>query len=208
MVIAGTATSREPIQDLHFKAAGFLSFLNAVLVLTLVIISLDDALKMKAALLFFIHLPLSSISGAIEIYVLIQLKRLLYERYDIRNMNSIITALIFCSILWWVKSLVMAFMVIIFPNPDVILPLDGILVIFCFLMTGITGLIFGNCLLRITDESSGLLRNYAEKRKGSSICYLTVILIPIGIVIELIYNFVLGIFLLQEAETEPQVDFV
>ena len=208
MAIAGTETSRAPIQDLRFKAAGFLSFLNAVLVLSLVVISLDDDLKMKAGLLFFIHLPLSSISGAIEIYVLIQLKRLLYERYDIRNMNSIITALIFCSILWWVKSFVMAFMVIIFPNPDIILPLDGILVVFCFLMSGIAGLIMGNRLLQITDESSGLLRNYAEKCKGSSICYLTVILIPIGIVIGLINNIVLGILLLQEAETEPQVDFV
>ena len=208
MAIAGTETSRAPIQDLRFKAAGFLSLLNTVLNLPLIIIGLDDALKMKAGLLFFIQLPLAVFTIFISIYVILQLKRLLNERYDIRNMNSILTALIFCHILFWGKSIVMVFMVLFFQNPDIILPLDSILGIFIILMAGIVGLILGSSLLRITDESSGLLRTYAKLSKNGSICILTVILIPIGMIIGLANNIVLGILLLKEAETEPQVDFV
>lgn len=208
MAIAGIETSRAPIQDLHFKAAGFLSFFNTVLSLPLIIFGLNDDLKMKAGLLFFIQLPLAVISIFITIYVILQLKRLLNERYDIRNMNSILTALILCNILFWGKSVIMAFMVLMFPDPDIILPLDGILGIFIIMMAAIVGLILGVSLLRITDESSGLLWTYAKLSKSGSICILTVILIPIGMVIGLINNIVLGILLLQEAETEPQIEFV
>jgi hypothetical protein len=83
MVIASTVTSQLSMKDARFKTAGFLSLFNAVLMLPVVTIRILAVHKMLVNLLLFIGIPLTVISSLISIYVLLQLKRLLIERYYI-----------------------------------------------------------------------------------------------------------------------------
>lgn len=208
MAIASTENSQTSMHDARFKTAGFLSFFNALLILPIGITAILAVSKILTSLLVFFEVPLAVISSIIGVYVLLQLKRLLIERYHVHNMNSLITALIFCSIIIGAKNVLMAIFMLMFPDPDFIKLLDLISGISCFLLLGIVGLIFGVLLLRVPDESSGLLRTYAIIWVIGSACFLSVILFPIGVFLVLANDIILGILFLKVAETEPQVEFV
>ena len=204
MVIAGKETSRSPMQDSRLKAAGFMSLFNAVLTLPMLITALVALSKESAGLWYFIMMPMSAISCVLTIYVFLQLKRLLIERYDIYNLNSIIAAMIFCSIIINVKNFLTAIFMVIFHNPGFVQLLDSIMGIPCFMLGGIIGIIFGVRLLGINDESSGLLRAYAILSIIASTCLVSVILILIAFFLSMVNNVILGILLLKGAETESR----
>lgn len=208
MAIAGAETSQLSMKDARFKTAGFLSLFNAVLLFPMVIAAILAVHKMLVSLLLFIGTPLSVISCLIAVYVLLQLKRLLIERYYIHNMNSIIIALIFCVIISCVRDVLMAMFMLMFPDPDLIKFLDLISGISLLLLAGVVGLIFGVRLLKVHEESSGLLRTYSIILIIGSACFISFFLFPIGLFLAMANDIVLGIIFLKEAGTEPQVEFV
>lgn len=208
MIIASTENSHESVHDSRFRIAGCLSFIDAALTLPMIIVSILPASQDILGFLPFIEIPLAVVSTALFFYVFTQLKRLLIERYDIHDMNTIITALIFIGIFGGAYLIIMAIITAMFPNVDFISLLDTILGIPILLLAGIVGVFFGVRLLRIHDESSSLLRSYAVICLISSACFISIIFIPIGLLLWIPNGVILGIVFLKAAETETQVEFV
>lgn len=208
MIIASTENSHESAHDSRFRIAGCLSFIDAALTLPVFIIALLPASQDILGFLPFIEISLAVVSTALFFYLFTQFKRLLIERYDIHDMNIIITALIIIGVLGGAYVIIMAIIIAMFPNVDFIILLDTILGISILLIAGLVGVFFGVRLLTIHDKSSSLLRSYAVICIISSACFLSIILIPIGILLWIPNGVILGVVFLKAAETETQVEFV
>ena len=208
MVIASTVTSQQSIQDSRFKTAGWFSIFGGILIYPALIIAFLAMSQNTLKPLLFIEIPLTVVGVVLGTYILTQFKRLLNERFDIHNLNTIITALIVSNIVVGVKDIIVTIIIVMSPNADFASSLDAILGISGLLLIGIIGIILGVCLLRIHDESYGLLRIYAIILIIASSCLVSIILFPIGILLHLSNGVILGIIFLKAAETDVQVEFV
>jgi hypothetical protein len=209
MIITDKEISGLPVQNSRFKLAGFMSLFNGLLTVPMFFTAIIALSKSSAGIWFFILIPQAAISCVLTIYVFQQFKRLLVERYNIHNISSMISILIFCSIIINVKNFLTAIFMVIFPDPGVAGVLDSIIGIPCFMLVGLIGIIIGVRLLRINIEPpSGQLRTYSIVLIICSVCFLSVILILIAFLLSMVNSIILGILFLKEAETEQQVEFV
>ena len=76
------------------------------------------------------------------------------------------------------------------------------------LLGGIIYFIYGVRLLELKDQTSGLYRIYAIMQIITGVCFFTIILWFIGILLFNVAVIVLGMIFLKESETEPEVEFV
>lgn len=179
MVIASTATSQQPSQDSRFKTAGWFSILGAILFFPGFIIEIFPNFHTIFKLSLFPYITLIIIAAPVLlVYVFTQFKRLLNERFNIHNLNAIITALIISNIVVGVKHILIS-QSLITPliRPFTLLGMSS------FLLLGVIGIILGVRLLSIHDQSSGLLQAYAIISIIASSCFLSIILFSFGMLL-------------------------
>ncbi len=208
MIESSTDISPQSIRDSHFKIAGWLSICLGILEIPLFISSLvfrSDPSFLKPLFLFLIFTPLIFFRWIGTVYVLIQFRRLLNERYDFYKADVIITLQIIVFIIIGVKDILMAYIEALFPISDT---LGLVLYIFSLLVGGAVGIFLGARLLAIREDPYGSLRTWAILTIIASSCFVSIILTPIGLALYLLNGIILGIIFLKAAEAEPQVDFV
>ena len=86
MIISSTVNS-PLVLDSQFKTAGWFAIFATLLALPLWIIAL---LYLNLRPLLLIYTPLAVAGNVFWIYVLVQFKRFLNERYDVHRLNAII----------------------------------------------------------------------------------------------------------------------
>jgi len=208
MAIVNTETSQAPMVDSRFKIAAFISFSLSILGLPMLIINFVAASKQSAALIFFIQIPLTIVLFVFVIYILLQLKRLLVERYHLHNMSNLINFLLIINIYIYASAILILIFKIFAQDPDAFASLDVILTIPGILLAGIILFIFGVRLLNVKDLTLGLYRTFAIISIIDGACKFTIILLPIAILSTGAFFVILGIIFLKESETETQVEFV
>jgi hypothetical protein len=210
MIESSTEISQESIRDWRFKIAGWLSICIGILEIPLFIFSIaarsDPSLK--PVLLYVVFLPLIFLRWICVIYIFIQFKRLLNERYDYYKADLIITIQIVVSILIGAKDILMANIEALFPLSELAGGLSAVFFIFSLLVDGIIGIILGVSILGIREDPYGSLRTWAILTIIASSCLITILLLPIAGLLFLLSCVILGIIFLKAAEAEAQVEFV
>lgn len=197
----GAITMENKTLDLRYAIAGWLAIAGAVITIPelLLCILQDIAPGRRAGLLpFIVFLTLAR--QVCVVYAFYQFKNLLNEYYEFHKTDTLISILIGCGII--ITCLALAARI----NLDLRIPaviLGGVVGI----PTGILGIVFGVKLLQLEAPLHGLLKPLAYLNIAGSICFLTFILTPIGLILMIAGEVVLGIVFLKGKE-EIELEFV
>jgi hypothetical protein len=212
MAIAYTEASQSFMVDSRFKTTAFICFFTAILEipsLMLFLFHMVANLKLSLNLMIFVRLPLSIVASVFSIYILLQLERLLVERYYLDSIRIMIKSLIIMYIISIAANIFFTLLQIFINGQSttfrLLINMYGIPML---LMTGIIFFIYGVRLLELKDKSSGLYRIYAILQIIASVCFFTLFLFPIGNLLCSVAAIVLGMIFLKESETEPEAEFV
>jgi hypothetical protein len=82
------------------------------------------------------------------------------------------------------------------------------LLVLCGVVTGILSIVFAVKLLRLQDDLFGLLKPYAYATMASAVCLATVILAPVGMLVDAAATVMLGVIFLRAARGLPAPEFV
>lgn len=211
MATACTEASQSFMVDSRFKTTAFICFFSAILEipsLILLVFHIVAALKLPSILLIFIRLPLTIVSFVFSIYILLQLERLLVERYHLDNIRIMIKSLIIIYIISIAADIFFTILPIFTRDQGTFRLLISMFSIPMLLLGGIIYFIYGVRLLELKDQTSGLYRIYAIIQIIASVFFFTMILWPIGDLLCIVALIVLGMIFLKESETEPEVEFV
>lgn len=207
MIISSTVDSPQYAPDTGFRTAGWLTIIGIFVSGVDAVIAIMSLTNPNLKPLYLVRIPLIALRVSFGVYVFVQLKRLLNERYDIHEANGIITGMIVLYIAWGVDAM-MIFPFVGLPPTGFLAILHNVIAALLFLtLFGILGIILGVYLLRVR-ENSGLFRIYAILYIVSSSCMATVILNLIAILPGVVASVILAILFFRAAEAEPQVEFV
>jgi hypothetical protein len=208
MAIAYTDASQSFMVDSRFKTTAFICFFTAILGIPMFIFGILTALKLSAIWMIFFRIPLAIVYLVFAIYILLQLERLLVERYHLDNIRIMIKSIIIMCIIFFAADIFFTILQIFTNDQGTIRLLINVFYIPMLLLAGIIYCIYGVRLLELKDQSSGLYRIYAIMQIITSVCLFTIILFPIGQLISIVAVIVLGMIFLKESETEPEAEFV
>ena len=211
MAIAYTEASQSFMVDSRLKTTAFICFFSAILEipsLILLIFHMVASLKLSLNLMIFVRLPLTIVSSAFSIYILLKLERLLVERYHLDNIRIMIKSLIIMYIISFAADIFFTILQIFIKDQGTIRLLISVFAIPMLLLGGIIYFIYGVRLLELKDQTSGLYRIYAIIQIITSVFCFTLILWPICRLLSIVAVIVLGMIFLKESETEPEAEFV
>ena len=207
MIISSTVDSPQYAPDTGFRTAGWLTIIGILVAGVDAVIAIMSLTDPSLKPLYLVRIPLIILRVSFGVFVFVQLKRLLNERYDIREANGIITGMIVLYIAWGVDAM-MIFPFVGLPPTGFLAILHNVIAALLFLtLFGILGIILGVFLLRVREDS-GLFRIYAILCIVSFSCMATVILNLIAILPGVVASVILAILFFRAAEAEPQVEFV
>jgi len=133
----------------------------------------------------------------ISIYILHMFRNLLNERFDFRDVDVLIWILIWSNVLF-------AGLGIIGLVPGLTRPITFLTLVLFVPFCVITA-IFAYKLLQMKEDLYGLLKPFAYTTMAAAICGATIILMPIGLIIQLAALVMQGMIFLRAKE---QVEFV
>jgi hypothetical protein len=175
--------------------AGWISIANAIFTIPAIAMSylLESAEgtgpRLAQAILIVVGLGLF-------IYVLLFLKQLLNLRFRFHDVD------IYISYLLWGNLSLSLFQLLSLVTPEFKSAVD-ILSILASVFFGILSILFSSRLLRLPYRFYGLLKAYCYITMISGICFVTVLLLPVGILVEAASDVILGIVFFRAAEEHP-----
>jgi hypothetical protein len=195
-----------------YTLAGWLAIGAAVLALPLMVLGfmVDVATRRGADLLPVFLLLFASVTvihTAMQVYAFSRLRHLLNERFGFHAVDTLIIAIIATTIALVSVSILSRVGLAAGVVGEELTPVFlGIIVLFS-LPLAVMGIIFAVKLLSLQDDLHGLLRPYAYTSIAAAICFATIILAPIGMIVAAVSTAILGTIFLK-ADHTPQVDFV
>lgn len=135
-------------------------------------------------------------SLALFVYILSSLKQLLNLRFRFHDVD------IYISYLLWGNLSLSLFLFLALANKEFESAVS-ILSIMAYIFFGILSILFAKRLFRIPYSLYGLLKPYCYISIVSGACFITIILIPVGILTGAITDFILGIIFFRAAEQPP-----
>jgi hypothetical protein len=208
MIVSSTVESPQYAPDTGFRTAGWLTIIGIFVAGVDAVIAIMSLTDPSLKPLYLVRIPLIILRVSFGVFVFVQLKRLLNERYDIREANGIITGMIVLYIAWGVDAM-MIFPFVGLPPTGFLAILHNVIAALLFLtLFGILGIILGVYLLKVREDTSGLFRIFAILYIVASSCMATVILSLVAILPGLAASVILAILFFRAAEAEPQVEFV
>lgn len=142
-----------------------------------------------------------------QVYAFTRLRHLLNERFGFHAVDTLIIAIIAMSIalvsvsiggrVVWALGLV----------PDAAVPLILGVIVLLAVPFAVLGIIFAVKLLSLQDDLHGLLKPYVYTSIAAGVCFATIILAPVGMIMAAVSTGILGLIFLR-ADRAPQVDFV
>lgn len=180
------------------KFAGWLSIISAVITIPvtklLMFLHSVDKLEVK-----FIQALLIFISVGLFIYIYLSLKKLLNLQFRFHYVDNCISILI-CG------NISLSFLNILSLLIDFQNKIFDILCISIIISLGVVFIIFGLRILQLSHDLFGLLKPFSYTSIIIGLCYSTIILIPtsvlipIGVVADVIGDGILGIIFLKAAQ--------
>ncbi len=130
------------------------------------------------------------------VYILFSLKRLLNVRFRFHDVD------IYISYLLWGNLSLSLFLFLALANKEFESAVS-ILSILAYIFFGILSILFAKRLLRLPYSLYGLLKLYCYITIVSGVCFITIILIPAGMLAGAVTDFILGIIFFRAAEQPP-----
>ena len=194
--------------DNRYRTAGWIAIAQAILFVVTIVVGIFEAIA--SAVVF--RRPgmaigpsdfLALIGAGMAVYTLTMFRRLLNERYEFHEVDTLITLSIIWNVLFAVGGLVMGIVFFGFDMSDkplgallFILPYFGAMMIF----GGIVDIIIGIRLLRIKERLNDLVRAMAYLSLIGGICAVSLIFSPFAALIGLATWIVLGLIFLREPD--------
>ena len=100
MIISSTVDSPQYAPDTGFRTAGWLTIIGIFVAGVDAVIAIMSLSNPSLKPLYLVRIPLIILRVSFGVYVFVQLKRLLNERYDTHEANGIITGMIVLDIAW------------------------------------------------------------------------------------------------------------
>jgi hypothetical protein len=175
--------------------AGWLSMTSAIFVIPSIAMSwfLDEMGGAGAKLSQTI---LTLVSLGLFLYIIISLRKLLNYRFQFHKVD------IYISLLIWENVILSAFSLLALGSQG-FESLMNILSMVSFIIFGILAIMFGTRLLQFPGNLYGLLKPFCYTTIASGICYITVFLAPVGIVVGAVSDVVLATIFFRAAEQPP-----
>jgi len=175
--------------------AGWLSMTSAIFAIPSIVMSwlLDEkggaGAKLSQAILTLVSLGLF-------LYVIISLKKLFNYRFKFHQVD------IYISLLIWGNVILSAFSLLALGSQR-FESLMNFLSIVSFIIIGILAIMFGTRLLQFPGNLYGLLKPFCYTTIASGICFITVFLAPVGIIVGAVSDVVLATIFFRAAEQPP-----
>lgn len=197
------------MQERSYRLAGIASILGALLFLpALGLLVLNDLREYPAFSnlggpldLLPLAIGLDILSKVLVIYAMFSFKHLLNVRYDFHSVDVLIPLLILLGILlggvsygariaetYAIASLVMGLML--------------------GLAYGIVGIVFALRLLKLNGNLNGYLKPLAYIMMASSVCFVTILMAPLALALEVVFLLILGLVLLSKDQSQEELGFV
>lgn len=197
----------------RFVTPGYFAIIAAALTLPMVVLGviLDILTRKNQGMAIPFLLPYLLVMGAQTVcglYALGRLKTFLNERHGFHDVDGLIVAIIVGACLTTLIGVMVRISSVIYGVSE---KMALGLVPFIFIVAlplSILVIVFSVRLLRLGSDLDGMLRPFAYLNIAGSICFATLILAPIGMLLDAAGNVILGmIFLRREAQPAPP-DFV
>jgi hypothetical protein len=187
------------MENNRFAVAGWVSILIAVLTLPSSFMHLMIDIKHIRWVLPF-SAGLDIVMLGMTIFVLVNVREWLNKVYDFHDLDVIIPLIIAGNIV--ILPPVLAARIFDFGESYFyLIPVYAVVAVLSILM-----IVFSARFLRVEGRMRGLKKPIAYIGIAIAVCFLTFILIPLGMVLGLAYNLLIGLALLQSPSEE--VDFV
>ena len=190
----------------RYSLVGWLAIAGALILPPALILALlyDQDPAARAPLLPLV-MSLGFMATGFSLYPLYRLRHLLNHRYRFHHVDVLIALLIMGG--------VMTALVLILGRLFSPLGADALLPFFLMLLgvgvpTSVFGLSFGFRLLRLEPVCGGLTRPLAYTVVVASLCFLSVILAPLGFVLLSAADLFLGLIFLREERASAATEFV
>ena len=198
--------------DNRYTLAGWLAIIHAILLPLAIGVGIFEELIGYAK--FRAHAPqfgvsdiLSTISVVLIVYVLVVFRKLLNERYNYHEVDTLITISIWCAILFTLGGIVIQSVIgLLWPVPELVVVLTFVPFFAIATITiGIVDIIMGVKLLRAKDKLNDLIVAFAYISLVAGLLEVTVVLSPLSLILVPVLSVVMGMILLREKEA---VEFV
>jgi hypothetical protein len=170
-----------------------------------------DVLNRKGAEMVSVFLLLFAIVNvahmAMYVYAFARLRHLLNERFGFHAVDTLIIAIIAVNVTLVSVSIAYRVAYVAGVLSESLVPVALGTIVLLALPLAIMGIIFAVKLLSLQDDLHGLLKPYAYTCIAAGICFATIILAPLGMIVAAVSTAILGTIFLR-ADRAPQVDFV
>jgi hypothetical protein len=139
---------------------------------------------------------LTAVGLGLFLYVISSLKKLLNSRFRFRDVDIYISLLIWGNVILCIVSLLSL-------GSRRIEFVLSYLSMIAFIAFGILSIMFATRLLRLSDNLYGLLKPFSYTQIVSGICFITVFLSPVGIVVGAVADVILGVIFFRAADQPP-----
>ena len=195
-----------------YTLAGWLAIGAAVLALPLMFLGIMvDVATRKGSELVPVFLLLFACVNVVHVTMLVyafaRLRHLLNERFGFHAVDTLIVAIIVINIAIVSVSIVSRIGLVGGLLPEALVPVALGVIVLLAVPLAILGIVFAVKLLSLQDDLHGLLRPYAYTSIAASICFATIVLAPLGMIVAAVSTAILGAIFLR-ADRAPQVDFV
>ena len=179
----------------QFNLAGWLSITSALFTIpSIVMVWLLESMegsgaKVSQAILTLVDLGLF-------LYVISSLKKLLNSRFRFHDVD------IYISLLMWGNAILCVLSIISLGS----IRLEFVfryLSMIALIIFGILSIMFATRLLRLSGNLYGLLKAFCYAQIVCGICFITVLLFPVGVIAGAVADVILGIIFFRAAEQPP-----
>jgi hypothetical protein len=195
-----------------YTLAGWLAIAAAVLALPLLFLAIvvdvgaRRGTEMLPALLT-LYAGLTVAQTGMHLYAFYRLRHLLNERFGFHAVDTLIVAMIVLMLAMVSVSLLGRIGLATGLIPEAVTPLlVGMIVVFGVPMA-VLSIVFAVKLLALQDDLFGLLRPYVYTGIAAGVCFATLVLAPLGMIVAAVSTAILG-FIFLRADRAPGVDFV
>ncbi|MFH1373882.1 MAG: hypothetical protein ABII79_08815 [bacterium] len=179
-----------------YTLAGWLSILQAVIILPRVGFDFFvESLSLSGSGMMQLITGFHAVGGLLGIYVLFMFRRLLNERHNFHNADSMIKSLI---IIYAASAIVGAAGLFLIPLLDIM-----IVHVVLYFLSSLVSIVYAIKLLKLECNLSGLLKPYVYSTIAGGVCGVTLVLGEYGRPIFMVSLILLGIILIR-AESEPE----
>ena len=141
---------------------------------------------------------------AMGVYTLTMFRRLLNERYNFHDIDTLIIVAIWWGILFQLSSLALrGWIVVLWPVPETILTVVYLtFMAVAMLVAGIVDILIAVKLLKAKETLSDLLKALAYVTMAAGLLEVTVVLSPISLILVPVSCVILGLIFLRKEEVE------